>query len=729
MKKISLFFLISLITTALYSQKALKKGNEAFDKLEYYEAIGHYEVLLAKETVPEATENLAHCYRFLRRSDKAEFWYKKALEQNALDPNNTLYLAQALLSNGKPGEAQSWAQRYADANPSDPRGRNILEAINQREKLLNPKEKFTVSACPFNLAENDDFAPFLSGKNLYFTSDRGNYDGTTGWSGRSYTRLFQTGVSQNNVEPTPGNINSVYHDGAACIDNNGRTMYFTRNNVSGKKKLQGTDHTVHLILVKAVFDGSKWQLEGEFPYNSPEYNVAYPTLSSDGNTLVFASDAPGGEGGMDLYRSLKDNAGNWSLPENLGAKINTPGAETYPFLMQDGSLIFSSDGLPGMGGMDLFWAEQTNGLWSNAQNLGAPLNSLKDEFGFWSRTDLAEGWFSSNRNSTQALYDIFYFNKNKAPNRVIGLVVDKYTQIPLKGVEVTAFDLHSGQQFTAGSANDGQFAIELPAGKAFDLTISGVKNGIATSEGKAIFYPDQSEVSVFVQLEHNDPRFTLEGYSLSSKDQKPIEGTLVKLLNTGNGETKTAYSDKNGKYTFQLDQRSDYRITGEKNGYYSTVANASTKNYDRSTTLYVNLFLYTQVVIINEDITLKNGKNPMNINDIYYDFDDHNIRADAAYELNKLVAFLELNKNLKVVQLSAHTDSRGSTNYNQKLSERRAEAAVSYLVSKGIDRRRLRYQGFGETRLVNRCGDSANCTETEHQQNRRTELRVLEIND
>jgi len=727
MKKIAVSILLCALAVALCAQKELKKGNEAFEKMEYFEAIAHYESLLANQYVPEAAEKLAHCYRFLRRTDKAEIWYKKAVEESGGDPLNALYLAQALLSNGRVEEAGVWAQRFANDKPDDPRGKNLLEGIARRETLEKPAQKFTAGPCPFNLPENDDFAPFVRGQALYFTSDRGNFDKASGWSGRSYTRLFQTDLRQANVQPVAGNINSAYHDGAACISNDGRTMYFTRNNVNGGKKQQGADNTVHLILVKANLENGEWQLAEPFSYNSTEYNVAYPTLSGDGKTLVFASDAPGGRGGMDLYASRKNSDGGWSPPENLGYEINTPGAEIYPFLLRDGSLVYSSDGLPGLGGQDLFHAKKWSGQWTMPQNIGAPLNSPKDEFGFWSRDDFDEGWFSSNRNSVQALYDVFYFAKAKSPNRVIGMVVDKYTQIPLKGVEITALDRLSGERFTTLSANDGQFALELPAGTAWELSIKGMKNNIATNEGKASFQTDQNGASVFVQLEHNDPRFTLEGFSLSSKDEKPVEGTLVKLLNTGTGEVKTAYSDKAGKFSFQLDQRSDYKITGEKNGYYSTVANASTRSYDRSTTLYVNLFLYTQVVIINEDITMKDGKNPMNINDIYYDFDDHRIRPDAARELDKLVAFLQLNSNLKVVQLNAHTDSRGSTEYNRNLSHKRAEAAANYLVSKGIDRRRLRYQGYGETQLVNRCKDGANCSDTEHQQNRRTELRVLEI--
>lgn len=727
MKKTGLSFLLCMAFAALYAQKELKKGNEAFDRMEYFEAIEHYEALLARQIVPEAREKLAHCYRFLRRTDKAEFWYKKVLQYEGGDPVKFLYLAQALLSNGKPEEARSWAQRFADVASSDPRGIYLLEAIDRREKLENPDAKFTISHSTINLSENDDFAPFVSGKHLYFTSDRSEYGDKTGWSGRAYTRLFQTDLSQYDVQPTPGDITSNFHDGAACIGPDGRTMYFTRNNVSGKKKRAGSDNTVHLILVKAVFNGREWQLEEEFQYNSAEYNTAYPALSTDGNTLVFASDSPGGQGGMDLYLSRKNSAGNWSPPENLGPEINTPGAEVYPFLLPDGSLVFSSDGLPGLGGQDLFLADQGGGKWTAPRNLSAPLNSPKDDFGFWSKAGLEEGWLSSNRNSAQGLFDIFHFAEAKPPNRLIGMVVDKYTRIPLKEVEITAGDPHSGQKFSTVSADDGQFTIELPAGKPWNLSVSGVKNGIATNEARIVFQSDQTGASAFVELEHNDPRFTLEGFSLSSKDQKPVEGTLVKLLNTGTGEVKTARSDQSGKFTFQLEQNSEYRITGEKNGYYSTVANASTKNYDRSTTLYVNLFLYTQVVIINEDIIMKDGKNPMNINDIYYDFDDHRIRPDAARELDKLAAFLQLNSNLKVVQLSAHTDSRGATDYNQRLSERRAEAAVGYLVNKGIERSRLRYQGYGETRLVNRCADGVNCPEAEHQQNRRTELRVLEI--
>jgi len=730
MKKSILLLWLSMYTVCFaFGQKQLKKGNDAFKQMEYARAAMHYEELLQQQYISEAAENLAHCYRFLKRVEKAERWYEMVLEEGNEEPLNYLYLAQALLSNNKLAEASAWAARYAEARPEDPRGRYLIKAVEQREEFQNPAQGYTISPCDFNQADYNEFAPAYSHRRLYFTSDRqAHREKGRGASGQSFTRLFQADWPDGEVRPLPGNTNSAFHDGAAAISPDGESMYFTRNYVIKKQKRQGEDHIIHLILAKAKLNGGEWQLDGGFMHNSADYSVAYPTFSRDGNLLVFASDARGGHGGMDLYLCYRSGVDQWSAPQNLGPAVNTPGEEVYPFLMPDGSLVFSSDGLPGLGGQDLFIAKPDGRLWSEARNLGAPLNSPRDEIGFWSFESLQKGWFSSNRNSALALYDVFYFTKDKLPNLLLGMVVDKHTKIPLKGVDIIARDLNSGMEFSTISAEDGQFRFELTAGKPWNISIRGEKNGISTNIEHVVFEPGEEGATNFIQLEHNDPRFTLEGYSLSSKNEKPMEGALVKLLNTNTGKVQTAYSDKDGKFTFQLDQRSDYRITGEKDGYYSTVAEASTKGLDRSTTLYVNLFLYTQVVIINEDITMKDGKNPMSINDIFYDFDDYRIRPDAAKELDKLIAFLQLNKNLEVVQLNAHTDSRGASDYNMNLSQKRAQAAVQYLVAKGIPRNRLRYKGFGESQLVNRCRDGVeDCTEAEHQQNRRTEFRVLSI--
>ena len=712
--------------TSLQAQRDLKKANEAFKLLEYYKAIHYYEQCLNNSFIPEAAENLAHSYRITRQTEKAETWYRRVTETNYEDPEIALFLAQMLQSNGKSQEALKWAQKYSALKPNDPRGKNIIEGVRNLDLYMSGNEMYSSAPSDCNLPGHDDFSPFYSNGNVYFTSDRADQSSDGSWSGHSFTRLFNIPATGGTVQTAGKNLVSRFHDGAAWVSPDEKKMIFTRNNVSGKTSRKSSDNTVHLILVYAENTGTEWKAGKEFEHNSQEYSTAYPALNSDANYMVFASDRPGGYGEMDLYFTKRQSNGNWSNPVNLGPQINTPGDEIFPFLLEDGSLVFSSDGLPGMGGQDFYHAQRSGESWAMPRNLGAPFNSPKDETGFWCQGDLESGWFSSNRDSKEALYDVYSFEKRKEPNVINGLVVDKYTQIPLKEVFVQAIDPNSGALYETVSGEDGQFQLEIPSGAAVELEIQGEKNNVPTTSAFVAFLADDHDKSHFVQLEHNDPRFTLEGFSLSSKDKKPIEGTLVKLLNTGTGMADTAYSGPDGKFSFQLEQKSDYIITGFKDRYFSTIANASTQNLDRSQTLYVNLFLYTQVVIINEDIDLSEP-NPMQMNPIHFDLDKHNIRPDAAKELDKLVATLNQNSNLKKVQLSAHTDSQGDWTYNQRLSERRAKSAVEYLVRKGISGSRLEWKGFGESRIKNHCKNGVTCPDEKHEVNRRIEFRVLEM--
>ena len=300
---------------------------------------------------------------------------------------------------------------------------------------------------------------------------------------------------------------------------------------------------------------------------------------------------------------------------------------------------------------------------------------------------------------------------NKKDLQVV--VKDKQTGLALSGVTVS---------INGGSLNEKSITdVNGQAQKILNITsgtyqIIGEKNGIKTS---LLTLTDEdfkgNSATIFKEVYHDDPRFTLVGETFDCVKGINLANINTVLTHTGSKSNISQTSDTQGKFIYQLDAQSDFTVVANQQGRYSQTELVSTKGLDRSKTLYVTLKLGVCELTSNSQWVLKN---------ILYDFDKSNIRPDAAIILDNVVSVMKQNPSLKI-ELSSHTDSRGNDKYNLELSQRRAEAAVNYLVANGIERNRLIAKGYGETKLLNRCANGVNCSEEEHQANRRTEIKVL----
>ncbi len=434
-----LSILFVLAPMLLFGQRDLEKANNAFEHFEYARAIELYLKTLESGENVEATEKLAHCYRLTQQYRHAEETYAKVVSSTFSNPDNQLYYAQMLLCAQKTDEADAAAQVFLEAKPADPRGLALRQAVRDMKLFYKDEARFSIKATPFNTPDAAEFAPAAYNGGVVFSSDRkGAGDKKDAGSGRAFTGLYFASKGTAQAEPLRGAVNTNYHDAAACFSADGQRMYFTRNS-SGK----GRGDVLFLNLYVANLSNGKWSLDGAFPFNSKEFSSGYPTLSKDGNTLVFASDRPGSAGAFDLYVSKKTSEG-WSEPQTLGRNVNTPGTELWPFLTDDGALVFASDGHPGIGGLDLFVSRFENGAWQKPENLGFPLNSPFDDFSLICTGDLTEGWYASNRNNENGTDDIYSFKQNKPANELTVQVVDKLTRIPLPGVAVELRDLNTG---------------------------------------------------------------------------------------------------------------------------------------------------------------------------------------------------------------------------------------------------------------------------------------------
>jgi outer membrane protein OmpA-like peptidoglycan-associated protein/tetratricopeptide (TPR) repeat protein len=555
-----------------------------------------------------------------------------------------------------------------------------------------------------------------------------------------------------------GSINSKYHEGPAAFFKDGSKVIFTRNNTSSSGVAKkSSDGIIKLKLYMGEAKKDSWGNIAELPFNSNEYSTGHPALSPDEKLLFFASDMPGGFGGTDIYVTRYDGV-NWSAPVNLGANINTKGNEMFPYVDEKGNLYFSSEGLPGLGELDIFFT-QLDGVTQKGRviNLGAPINSSKDDFGIITDGLRQSGYFSSNRKRGGNDDDIYKFDREceiKEGCELLIAVYDADTKMPLDNATINYTD-EGGNNIELVTNSEGLIAIDNIAVEhdyGFKTKREGYSNNtVSYSTDECDNEPSRLEIPLerpkLVDSTENvtsikpDTKLTeeedqsginsknpngslpngekgtktciIKGKVSLQSSKKTIEGVLVTLKNGCDGSTVTALSDKNGNFQFTAVEGCDYTIEGKKESMASKSKTLKKLNCKTNENVSSDIFMFTKGDVVE-------------IDNIYFDYGKCNIRSDARIELDKLVKLMREYPKMQI-ELGSHTDSRSPSDFNQKLSEGRAKASADYLFKRGISRSRVEYKGYGETMLVNNCADGVQCSEAEHQRNRRTEIKILQM--
>lgn len=342
----------------------------------------------------------------------------------------------------------------------------------------------------------------------------------------------------------------------------------------------------------------------------------------------------------------------------------------------------------------------------------------KEDLGLLSANIGIRFWLGKTSSKTPVEEEIIEAPELIAPethNKALLVTVnDKPTGLALSGVKVTVYK--DGEEFYSGLTDVNGALPEITDLNSGNYEVKGMLNDVETTIATLDTTDFEGESrTINRKLVHNDLRFTLVGHTMNANSNEPVSQAKTTLNNKLSGEDNFQTSDNEGKFIFQLDADTDYSVYAEKKGYLSNREQVSTMGLNRSKTLYVDLRLGMNKLTKGARIELSN---------IYYDYDKANIRTDAAIILDDLYQVLVDNSTL-VIELSSHTDSRGSDSYNLKLSQRRANSAVQYLINKGIDSYRLVAKGYGETRLVNNCSNGVSCSDEQHQANRRTEIEVI----
>ncbi|NNC82402.1 MAG: OmpA family protein [Flavobacteriales bacterium] len=620
---------------------AKDEADHYFAKEGYYTAIDLYKKAYSQEKSADDKAALiymvAESYRMVNDHVQAEVWYRRAIKARHDDPMAYYYLAKSLQAQGRMKEAQEELEKYQEKGGDPSLAAEAESSIELAQEKNEQVTRHEVDNLVMINSEFYDVAPTIvgeEGNTIYFTSSRLGSTGIDEFkrTGESYEDIFRTTRDTkgkwSEPERLPQGVNGYDHEGAAVLTKDGQRMYFTR--------CDKDDNLGCAIWVSNMVD-DKWGEPKQVPLKTKEqegHTVGHPALTPDGKVMLFASDLPGGQGGKDLWYTVYNDASNsWGSPVNLGSSVNTSGDEMFPHVRNNGNLYFASNGHIGMGGLDIFMAEKTgDNEWGNVSHMGAPINSISDDYGIVYEGDFERGYFSSNRIGGKGKDDIYSFSLPEVVFAFQGVVYDK----------------------------DGQF---------------------------------------------------------------PIEGAYVKVAGS-DGSSFEALSDANGAFVFDangeeryINPNVNYAIEVGKVEYLVAKDNISTVGLDDESTTFVKEFFIQSTAV--EEIEFP---------EVQYDLGKYTLRPESKDSLDYLYQTLVDNPTI-IIELAAHTDSRGSASANQTLSERRAQSCVDYLASKGIDPARMKAKGYGETKL--RISDAeinalpADEREAAHQKNRRTVFKVL----
>lgn len=600
MKKTLIYLIILLLVTACGADRNLRRGEKYLALGEYYDAAHEYRQAYQK-TDPKQREargriarKMAICYDKCLQTARAQAAWRNAVRYGQVNVYDHLAFAQTLMKTGAYREAAEQFQLVLDSLPENQLARDGLFAAKRAPAIKELGSRYTVKRMDVFNSRRADYCPVLYGDDydrLYFTSTRNEATGDE-LSGITGTKPGDIFFSQKDdkgkwskPEVVSGGVNTAYDEGACCFSSDGREMYLTQC-------VTDPSYPRYAQIVKSSRSDAAWGKAADIKLTADTLSsFAHPAVSPDGEWLYFTSDMPGGKGGLDIWRVRITPAGYGGV-ENLGEPINTSGDESFPTFRPNGDLYFSSNGHPGLGGLDIFIATVGKDGRYHLSHPGYPLNSQGDDFGMTFEGPYNRGYFSSNRGDVRGWDHIYSFVNPEIVQTVKGWVY-----------EMDGYELPAAQVYIVG--DDG----------------------------------------------------TNERISVRS------DGSFTRVLNPG------------VTYLFLA------TCKGYLNHQEQVTAQANPKE-SRDTTL---------------QFALANISAPTLIDNIFYDFDKATLRDSSKTALDKLVGLLKENPNV-TIELSAHCDYKGSAEYNKRLSQRRAESVVAYLIAHGIAADRLSPVGYGKER-------------------------------
>ena len=591
--------LLSIAAVACSSEKAIRKGDKFAAIMEYHEAAKEYKKAyrqISPKERPKRAEvawKMGECYRKGNSAVFAAAAYQNAVRYGYPDSTALLYLADALLEKGDYKASEKNYRAFLEKAQDNRMAQiGLQSAMQSAEWKKNPNRYIVKKSKELN-GQRSDYCPAYVGEDTTMivtttTRKEATGDELSGITGHKHADIFMTKLDEKGKwqksEKIESDVNSEFEDGACAFTPDGKVMYFTRC---------VTDP--HYPRYAAIYRSSR----SDASWGKPEQVVitrdtlslyAHPAVSPDGEWLYFTSNMAGGCGGLDLWRFyIGPSRAMEGIIENLGPMINTDGDEQFPSFGPKGELFFSSDGYPGMGGLDIFCATLSNDTLWNVTNMGAPLNSNGDDFGMTFAPGLYRGFFSSNRGDARGWDHIYSFFLPETVHMLRGWIYEK----------------------------DGY---ELPEGVIYMIGDDGTNSSFGVM--------------------------------------------------------------KDGSYSVRVTPGVKYVLLGTCKGYLNSMQELTADSLEENREYQL-------------DFELASITKPVLIDNIFYEYDKATLTAESTASLNELVKLLELNPNV-TIELGSHCDFRGSDNYNQRLSQARAESVVEYLTAAGVEKERLTAAGYGE---------------------------------
>jgi len=477
-----LITIISAFSFSSYAQQSkINNADKKYDGYAYVDAIKTYEKVAAKGYKSEDMfKKLGNAYYFNSDFQNAAKWYGELFAMNTkVEPEYYFRYAQSLKSTGDISKANKFLDEFNAISKNDSRGKLYKEDVNYMDQIKANSGRYQIEDAGIN-SRYSDYGSFIYNNKIYFASarDTGNFTKRKHkWTGEYFTNIYDADLdpatgSTSKVNKFKSAINTKFHEASPVFTKDGKTVYFTRNNYIDGKKGKDENKVTLIKLYKAELGkDNKWTNITELPFNSNNYSTAHPALSPDEKTLYFASDMPGSIGESDIYKVTIHPNGGYGPPENLGNSINTEGKETYPYLTSENEIYFASDGHPGLGGLDVFVGDIDNsGKVSNIQNVGADVNSPKDDFAYIIDPETRRGFFSSNKEGGQGSDDIYKFletKRLKCVQELYGVITDAETGAVLPGAKVTLYDDQMNLKNSAAADGAGLYSFAVDCGKTY----------------------------------------------------------------------------------------------------------------------------------------------------------------------------------------------------------------------------------------------------------------------
>ncbi|WP_452222396.1 OmpA family protein [Lacinutrix salivirga] len=511
-------FILTIISFCLvfstYAQDIPKKTKQEYETLSYVKSTKKLLNLVDQGIkTQEVLQKLGNAYYFNSKMEDASKWYGELLSTyEDVDSEYFYRYAMTLKAMGEYTKANEWMEYFAQSKPDDKRA--IL--YSQSPNYLSTIDKISTQFEIENLSTNtkySDFGTSFYKDGIVFASSRGTGGKLYSWNEQPFLDLYYKEFNSDKVVPLDEDVNTKFHESSTSFTNDGTTMYFTRNNYYRGKERKSNERVNGLKIYKATLENGSWGNIVPMPFNNDDYNVAHPALSADNKKLYFASDMPGTLGKSDLFVVDINDDGSYGEPRNLGPSINTEGRENFPYISNNGTLYFSSDGRLGLGGLDVFFVDlESSNLEVN--NIGKPINGPKDDFEYIIDENTLTGYFTSNRSGGKGDDDIYKFGQIPCDQFVSGTVVDKNTNEIIPNANVIVYDSDRVEVQNMTSDENGAFSYESNCKKENYLVI-------ATKGG---YFPDE------ILFENNTNDDVVLKLNLEPKVVAPVETDLAVYL-------------------------------------------------------------------------------------------------------------------------------------------------------------------------------------------------------